>query len=108
MQLVIQVISSQSHSLRNRIVNDKKLKDYDLYVVEKKKVGRPHGWAKLHSVAENRDGAINIKWSGRAKMLLCRIVTKGSGRPDRITGDFVYYLLSRYRKAIVAINIVPR
>ena len=108
MQLVIQVISSQSNSLRNRIVNDKKLKDYDLYVVEKKKVGRPHGWAKLHSVAEKRDGAINIEWSGRAKMLLCRIITKGSGRPDRITGDFVDYLLSRYRKAIVAINIVPR
>jgi len=60
MQLVNQVISSQSHSLRNRIVNDKKLKDYDFYVVEKKKVGRPHGRAKLHSVAENRDGAINI------------------------------------------------
>ncbi len=108
MQLIIQVISSQSHSLRNRIVNDKKLKNYDFSVVEKKKVGRPHGWAKLHSVAENRDGAINIEWSGRAKMLLCRIITKGSGRPDRITGDFVYYLLSRHRKAIVAINIVPR
>jgi len=108
MQLVIQVISSQSHSLRNRIVNDKKLKEYDFYVVEKKKVDRPHGWAKLHSVAENRDGAINIEWSGRAKMLLCRIITKGSGRPDRIAGVFVDYLLSRYRKAIVAINIVPQ
>ena len=89
MQLVIQIISTQRHSLRNWIVNDKNLKDYDFYVVEKKKVGRPHGWAKLHSVAQNRDGAINIEWSGRAKMLLCRIVTKGSGRPASFGGSCV-------------------
>ncbi len=61
MQLVIQVISFQSHSLTNLIVNDKKLKDYDFYVVEKKKVVRLHGWANLHSVGANRDGPLTLR-----------------------------------------------
>ncbi len=108
MQLIVQVISSQGHSLRNRIVNDKKLKEFSLYVVEKKKLGRPHGWAKLHGLGENREGAINVEWNGRAKMLLGRVITKGASRPNRITSDFVNYLLARHRRAIVAINIVPR
>lgn len=103
MQLIIQVISFQRDSLRNRIVNDNKLKDYGLYVVEKKKVGRPHGWAKLHSLEPHRDGAINIEWSGRAKMLICR-VTRESLRPSGITGDFVEYLLARYRTHIMAVE----
>ena len=107
MQLVIQVISSQRGSLRNRIVNDQKLRNFGFMVVEKKRAGRPHGWAKLHSLEQDRDGAINVEWSGRAKMLICRVVTRGSGRPGRITGDFVDYLVARYRTAIVAINIVP-
>ena len=107
MQLIIQVISSQRGSLRNRIVNDHKLEKFGFTVVEKKKVGRPHGWAKLHSSEPGRDGAINIEWSGRAKMLICRVITRGSGRPSRISGDFVDYLLARYRSAIVAINIGP-
>ena len=47
MQLIIQVISSQPGSLRNRIVNDNKLKKFGFTVVEKKKVGRPHGWANF-------------------------------------------------------------
>lgn len=107
MQLVIQVISSQKGSLRNRIVNDSKLEHFGFKVVEKKKVGRAHGWAKLHSLEPNRDGAINVEWSGRAKMLICRVITRGSGKPSGITGDFVVYLLARYRKSILAINIVP-
>lgn len=108
MQLIVQVISSKGQSLRNRIVNDKKLSDFGLYVVKKKKVGRPHGWAKLHSLEENREGAINVEWNGRAKMLLGRVITKGAGKPNRITSDFINYLLARHRSAIVAINIVPR
>ncbi len=107
MQQIIQVLSSQRTSLRNRIVNDPKLEKFGFKVVEKKKVGRPHGWAKLHSLEPNRDGAINIEWSGRAKLLICRVVTRGSGRPSGITGDFIEYLLARFRSAISTINIVP-
>jgi hypothetical protein len=41
-------------------------------------------------------------------VLLCRVVTRGSGKPNLIIGDFVDYLLRRFARRIEAINIIPR
>ena len=106
MQTVIQILTSASRSLRDRIVNDPNLKYFGLEVSEKQRAGRPHGWAKLHST-EGEHGAINIEWLPSAKILMCRVVTRGGGRPAAITGAFVDYVLFKYKKEIVAMVIRP-
>ena len=104
MQTVVQVISGKAESLRDRIVNDKKLADFGLEVVEHKRQTRPHGWAKIHMPGEL--GAINIQWHGASRTLICRIVTKG-GPPDPIAGAFTNYLLACQGKRIQSIQIIP-
>ncbi len=90
-----------SGSLRERIVNDSKLQKFNLEVTEQKKPGRNPGWAKLHST-ENY-GAVNIHWNGPTKTLVCRFVTKRTNKPDNIIGNFLGFLMARYRKRIKAI-----
>lgn len=107
MQILVQVISAQRGSLRNLIVRDKKLEEYGLKVSSQKKPGRSHGWAKLHST-EGKHGAINIRWEGPSRMLVCRVVTRGDGEPYPIIADFIAYLLSRLQKRIEIVNIVNR
>ena len=104
MQTIIQVISTRTTSLRDRIVNDPKLKKFDLFVATKKKPGRSHGWAKLHM--DGGDGAINIQWHGASRTLICRVVTRG-GEPHTISSRFVDFLLARMRRQIAFIHIVP-
>ena len=108
MQVVVQIICSKGSSLRQAIVGDRRLSDYGLVVSEEKRLSRPNGWAKIHSSLEGRYGALNIVWHGPTNVLLCRVVTRGPGKPDLVVGDFVGYLLSRYRKRIQSINIVRR
>lgn len=105
MQTIIQVISSGTTSLRDRIVNDPKLGEFDLYVTTQKKPGRSHGWAKLHM--EGGDGAINIQWHAASQTLICRVVTRG-GEPHSISSAFVDFLLARMRRQIAAIQILPK
>jgi hypothetical protein len=88
-------------------VNDPKLGEFHLTVDRKKQPGRSHGWAKLYGSLNDRHGAINIEWNGRSKTLLCRIVTKGQGKPHLIAGDLIDYLLARHRKVIRTVNIFP-
>ena len=57
MQTVIQVISAKNKSLRDAIVNDKRLARFGLEVTEQKRPARAPGWAKLHMPGEL--GAIN-------------------------------------------------
>lgn len=104
MQTVIQVISNQSDSLRDRIVNDAALKQYHLSVAQEKKKGRNRGWAKILG---NKDaqGALNIEWQPSARILLGRIVNRGGGCPALLAARYVYYLLQRYRDEIVSIQI---
>ena len=104
MQTVVQVISGKAESLRDRIVNDKRLERFGLEVAEYKRQTRPHGWAKIHMPGEL--GAINIEWHGTSQMLICRVVTRG-GPPNPIAGAFVNYLLVRHRKRIQSIQIIP-
>lgn len=107
MQVIVQVLTSAKRSLRDAIVRDTKLKKFGLKVSEQKRISRSPGWAKLHSCAKpKRHGAINIQWIDQ--MLLCRIITKGRGKPNKIIADFVDYLLARFQKSIRAINILPK
>ena len=108
MQTVIQVITTGSGSLREKIMTDPQLQRFDLIPTEHQRPGRPHGWAKIHSTSPDRYGALNLEWDGDTSLLLCRVVTRGAGRPNLIIGDFVDYLLRRYSRRIEAINIIPR
>ena len=89
-------------------MNDRRIESHGLTVRQQKKAGRPHGWAKVHSIYPDRRGALNIEWDSNANILLCRVVTRGGAGPNLIIGDFVDYLLHRYSKRIVAINIMRR
>ena len=107
MQIVFQVLYSGNHSLRDKIVKDTKLVDFKLKVSKYKKKDRSPGWAKLDSIEQGKCGVINMEWHSSSKMLLCRAITKGSGKPNHIISSFVNYLLSRYIKRIKLINILP-
>lgn len=108
MQVLVQVICTKGPSLRQAIVNDRRLEDAELVVAEHKRQGRAHGWAKIHSSSEGRHGALNIVWDAATHVLLCRVVTRGEGKPNLIIGDFVDYLLRCFPKRIQSINILRR
>jgi len=107
LQTLVQVVCVPGKSLRDSIVNDRRIEDFRLAVREKLKPGRKHGWAKIHSIAPDRRGALNIEWYAEANILLCRIINRGAGRPDLILGDFIDYLFQRHRRRIKAVNIIP-
>jgi hypothetical protein len=106
MQTLIQVACKKGSSLRDGIVNDRRLDGYSLVVSEKKRPTRPRGWAEIHGTSDDGYGAINIESLASSSILLCRVVTRGSN-PGPISGDFLRYLLSCHRRRIQAIHIVP-
>jgi hypothetical protein len=106
MQSVLMVACSGGPSLRDKIAKDAKIEQFGLQVMEQRRPGRASGWTKVHS-SEGEYGAINIQWHPAASMLSCRVVTRKPGKPDRIIGAFVTYLLARHRRQIFAINIYP-
>ncbi len=113
MQTLVQVICSKGRSLRDAIVNDRRLDAFGFEVQKKQKPGRAPGWATLHSVGKDRKGfpkrgALKVEWDTQTRVLLCRVINRGKGRPDQIVGDFVYYVLARFRRRIEAINVLPR
>lgn len=104
MQMLVTVIAKPGPSLRDAIVNDPKLKDYELELVAKKDPERSRGWAKLH--CSDAHGAVNVEWLSHSSLLLCRIVTRGpKSRPSRIIGYLTEYLLSRHRRRIVYLQV---
>lgn len=108
MQTTVQVVCTQGPSLRNRLMQDSTtLEEFGLTVVRGKMAGKNPGWSKLHS-NRSEHGAINVRWDGPTRTLLCHVVTKGSGKPHAIIGDFVDYLLARFRGRIRTINVFPR
>jgi hypothetical protein len=94
--------------LRDAIARDPRIEKHQLTVVSSKRKSRPHGWAKVRSTAPARHGAVNIEWDADTKVLICRVVTRGRGKPNLIIGDFIDYLLNRFSRRIQAINIIPR
>lgn len=108
MQVMLQVICSKGPSLRQSIVDDRRIEKYGLTVSEQKRQGRPHGWAKVHSTTNGRHGALNVEWDASTAVLLCRVVSRGDGKRNLVVGEFVDYLMQRFPKRIQAINILPR
>ncbi len=107
MQTVIQVISNQRESLRDRIVNDPRLKSYELKVSTEKKKGRNRVWAKIHGTG-NIQGALNLEWHASTRTLAGRIATRGKGCPAALAAHFLQYLLGHYRDEMIAIQIWPQ
>jgi len=107
MQSVIQITCYRAGSLREAIANDRRLEKYNLAVARQKRSGRNPGWAKLHSTDPEVAGAINFEWDQATKTLMARVVTKGKNITDRITGDFVAYLMRCQRRRIRSIVILP-
>ena len=107
MQTVIHVVCTPGVSLRDRIGGDeRRLTKFGLVLSEQKRMSRQQGWSKLHSTRPGQGGAINIHWDRAATALVCRVVTRTED-PGPITGDLVGYLLTRFRRRIQALTIVP-
>jgi hypothetical protein len=108
MQILVQVVCTRGPSLRDAIAKNARLDRHLLRVSEQKRSGRSRGWTKVHSTEPDRRGAINLEWDANTNLLLARVITRGQGKPSLIIGDFVHLLMSKYRKRIQAINIIPR
>ena len=93
--------------MRDAIANDSKLTAHNFEVLLERKAGRSPGWTKLKSRAEGRRGTINIQWNAATKVLSCRVVNKGPGKPNLIIGDLVDYLLQRHRRRIRLVTVLP-
>lgn len=106
MQTTIQVVCTEGLSLRDSITRDEKLKDEYFIVTTRSRRGRNPGWAVLKSTLPDRQGTIRIEWIESPEMLFCRVVNRGTGRPDLIVGDFVSYLFKRHRKRLKLITIL--
>ena len=89
------------------IANDKRLEKYHLAVLRQKRSGRNPGWAKLRSSEPDVPGAMNLEWDPATKTLMVRVVTKGKNTADRITGDFIAYLMRYQRRRIRSILVLP-
>ena len=107
MQTLVQVFCTSGTSLRDAIANDAKLARHHFEVVLERKSGRFPGWTKLRSSGEGRRGSLNIQWNGNTRVLACRVVNRGAGKPNLIIGDFVDYLLQRHRRRIRLIAVLP-
>lgn len=107
MQTLVQVVCTPGRSLRDAIAHDPRLATRALEIVAERKAGRSPGWTKLRSIAPGRRGTINLQWNAPTRVLSCRVVNKGTGKPNRIIGDFVDYLLRRHRRRIRVISVFP-
>ncbi len=106
MQTLVQIVCTPGPSVRDAIANDTKLDAHYFEILLERKAGRAPGWTKLRSRAPNRRGTINIQWGPTTKVLSCRVVNRGSGKPNLIIGDFVNYLLQRQRRRIKLITVL--
>ncbi|MEO5816471.1 MAG: hypothetical protein ABIT20_14455 [Gemmatimonadaceae bacterium] len=107
MQTLIHVFCQAGPSLRDKIAKDeRRLKKFELYVESQKTQARARGWTKVKSLGA-KNGAINLDWDRDAMVLVCRVVTRGSGDPAPIVGDLVSYLLSHHFARFRMLTIVP-
>ena len=107
MQTVIHIHCTPGPSLRESITRDRRLLPHMLQVAKTQKLGRAPGWLKLRSTEADRRGALNIQWHPAGAVLQCRVVNRGAGKPNLIVGDFLDYVLARFRKRVKAITIIP-
>ena len=107
MQTVVQVVCSRGRSMRDAIANDRRLGKHGLEMVQEKKPGRSPGWAKVKTTEGDGSGSMNVQWDGSTNILTCRVLNRGSGRPNLIIGYFVDYLLARFRRRIKLVSVLP-
>lgn len=107
MQTLLHIFCTPGLSVRDAIANDPKLSAHHFEILLERKPGRSPGWTKMKSQVEDRRGSINVQWNAATKVLSCRVVNKGSGKPNLIIGDFVDYLLQRHRRRIKLITLLP-
>ena len=107
MQTLLLIHCKNNKSLRERISKDEKLTGYFLQKIRDQQPGRSPGWLKLSSTDPSKAGVLNIDWNSNGQFLKCRVINKGKGRPDRIVGDFLGYLMARHRTHITFMTIVP-
>lgn len=108
MQTLVEVYCKRGTSLREAIANDSRLAKHGLEVLREHQPGRAPGWAKLRGTEPDRQGTINVEWDAGTHVLRCRVVNRGRGKPNRLIGDLVDYLLARYRSRITLILVVPK
>lgn len=107
MQTLVHIFCTPGPSVRDAIANDPRLGSHYFEILLERKSGRSPGWTKMRSEVEDRRGSINVQWNAATKVLSCRVVNKGSGKPNLIIGDFVDYLLQRHRRRIKLITVLP-
>jgi len=107
MQTLIHVYCTKGISLRERISTDTHLDESAMAVVKAQQPGRAPGWMKVRSTVSDRRGAINVQWDAASAVLNCRVVNRGTGKPNLIVGDFLDYLLANYRRRIRFVAIIP-
>jgi hypothetical protein len=107
MQTLLHVYCAPGRSLREAIARDARLDRFHFEVVRVLQQGRAPGWTKLRSTAKGRRGSLNLEWNAAARVLQCRIVNRGAGRAHLVVGDFLDYLLARFRRRVRSIVIVP-
>jgi hypothetical protein len=95
MQILIHALCTKGESLREAIANDQRLGQHQLEMVREKQPGRAPGWMKVRSAGET-PGVLNIEWHPQSSVLSARVITRRSGKPSQIVGDFVNYLLRRH------------
>jgi hypothetical protein len=99
MQILIHALCTKGESLREAIANDQRLVQHQLEMVREKQPGRAPGWMKVRSAGET-PGVLNIEWHPQSSVLSARVITRGSGKPSPIVGDFVNYLLRRHGRRV--------
>lgn len=107
MQTIVQIICNDkiSKSLRAKIgVDVKHLEQHQLRVINQKKKGRSGGWTKVRG--KRVPGTLNIEWDARIKVLLARVMSKGTD-PSEVIGRFVSYMLDQHGKYIVSVTVLP-
>ena len=107
MQTLVQVVCTPGLSVRDAIANDAKLDAHDFEILLERKAGRAPGWTKMA-----KPGVWSLRHDQHSverghQVLSCRVVNRGSGKPDLIIGDFVNYLLQRQRRRIKLITVFP-
>ena len=99
MQILIHALCTKGESLREAIANDRTLARHQLGMVREKQPGRAPGWMKVRSAGDT-PGVLNIEWHPQSSVLSARVITRGSGKPSGIVGDFVNYLLRRHGRRV--------
>jgi len=101
MQTIIQVLPKRTGSLREQIIKDARLENFDLFVTKEKTMDRSKGWSEIK--LGKGPGVLKIEWHAPSQTLICRIETKNDP-PYVICGAFISFLLAHYSSQIASMH----